>query len=163
MLFINVKSLAYNGVKKRGMTNPRKRNIIMSFCRAFKSLGTALPTLLSVVLLLGLFLTFVSKQFIASVFTGNLFRDTVIGSAIGSIAAGNPITSYIIGGELMNEGVSLYAIAAFIVTWVTVCVVQFPAEAAILGKRFAVIRNSLSFILAIFVSIATVTTLMVIQ
>jgi uncharacterized membrane protein YraQ (UPF0718 family) len=149
------------------MTNPKpnggERSIVMSFYRAFKSLGTAIPTLLGVVLLLGLFLACVSKQFIASVFTGELFHDTVIGSAIGSIAAGNPISSYIIGGELMKGGVSLFAITAFIVTWVTVSIVQFPAEAAFLGKRFAVIRNSLGFILAIFVSIATVTTLTVLQ
>jgi hypothetical protein len=81
--------------------------------------------LLGVVLLWELFQTFASKQFIASVFTGELFQDTVIGSAIGSIAAGNPITSYIIGGELMKEGVSLFAITAFIVTWVTVSIVLF--------------------------------------
>ncbi len=99
------------------MTNPKpnggERSIVMSFYRAFKSLGTALPTLLGVVLLLGLFLTLVSKQFIASVFTGELLRDTVIGSAMGSIAAGNAVNSYIIGGELMKEGVSLFAITAF--------------------------------------------------
>jgi uncharacterized membrane protein YraQ (UPF0718 family) len=152
-----------NNPKQKGISGEKPKSIVLSFYRAFKSLGTVLPTLLGVVLLLGLFLTLVSKQLIASVFTGELFRDTVIGSAIGSIAAGNPITSYIIGGELMKEGVSLFAITAFIVTWVTVSTVQFPAEAAILGKRFAVIRNSLGFILAIFVSIATVTTLMVIQ
>lgn len=58
-----------------------------------------------------------------------MFRDTIIGSAIGSIAAGNPIMSYIIGGELMKEDVSLFAITTFIVTWVTVSIVQFPAEA----------------------------------
>jgi uncharacterized membrane protein YraQ (UPF0718 family) len=150
-----------NNPKPRGAEKPK--SIFMSFYRAFKSLGTAIPTLLGVVLLLGLFLTYVSTQFIASVFTGEMFRDTVIGSAIGSIAAGNPITSYIIGGELMKEGVSLFAITAFIVTWVTVSIVQFPAEAAILGKRFAFIRNSLGFILAIIVSIATVMTLRVVQ
>jgi hypothetical protein len=53
------------------MTNPKsaggKRSIVMSFYRAFKSLGAALPTLLGVVLLLGLFLTLVSKQLIASI------------------------------------------------------------------------------------------------
>ena len=149
------------------MTNPKpnggERSIVISFYRAFRSLGTALPTLLGVVLLLGLFLTLVSKQFIASVFTGELFHDTIIGSAMGSIAAGNAVNSYIIGGELMNKGVSLFAITAFIVTWVTVAVTQFPAEVAFLGKRFAVIRNSLSFFLAILVSVATVTTLMVVQ
>jgi hypothetical protein len=89
------------------MTNPKpdggERSIILSFYHACKSLGTALPTLLGVVLLLGLFLTLVSKQFIASVFTGELLRDT----AIGSIAAGNAVNSYIIGGELMKGGVSL--------------------------------------------------------
>ena len=151
-----------NNPKPKGTGDEKPKSIVMSFYRAFKSLGSALPTLLGVVLLLGLFLTCVSTQFIASVFTGEMFRDTVIGSAIGSIAAGNPITSYIIGGELMKEGVSLFAITAFIVTWVTVSIVQFPAEAAILGKRFAVIRNSLSFFLAILVSIATVTTLILI-
>jgi len=152
-----------NNPKPKGIAAEKPKSIFMSFYRAFKSLGTAIPTLLGVVLLLGLFLTYVSTQFIASVFTGEMFRDTVIGSAIGSIAAGNPITSYIIGGELMKEGVSLFAITAFILTWVTVSIVQFPAEAAILGKRFAFIRNSLGFILAIIVSIATVTTLRVVQ
>jgi len=100
------------------MTNPKphggERSIVMSFYRAFRSLGTALPTLLGVVLLLGLFLTLVSKQFIASVFTGELFHDTIIGSTMGSIAAGNAVNSYIIGGELMNKGVSLLVITAFI-------------------------------------------------
>ncbi|NQE46394.1 hypothetical protein C5S31_10270 [ANME-1 cluster archaeon GoMg2] len=150
-----------NNPKPSGAEKPK--SIVRSFYRAFKSLGTAIPMLLGIVLLLGLFLTCVSTQFIASVFTGALFRDTVIGAAIGSIAAGNPITSYIIGGELMKEGVSLFAITAFILTWVTVSIVQFPAEAAFLGKRFAVIRNSLGFILAILVSIAAVTTLMVVK
>ena len=114
-------------------------------------------------MLLGLFKIYITPELLSSVFTGNLFRDTVLGSVIGSISAGNPITSYIIGGELLKEGVSLSAATAFIVTWVTVGLVQLPAEASILGKRFALARNILSFILAIFVSIATVTTLMIIQ
>jgi uncharacterized membrane protein YraQ (UPF0718 family) len=136
-----------------------QRTIVNSFYRAIKSFGTTLPMLLGVILLLGLFRVFVSSEMISSVFTGELLRDTVIGSLIGSISAGNSIVSYIIGGELLKEQVSLFAVAAFIVAWVTVSVVQFPAEAAIFGKRFAAARNILCFILAIVVSIATVTTL----
>ena len=139
-----------------------KKTIANSFYKAIKSFGTTLPILLGVILLLGLFSVFVSSEMISSVFTGGLLRDTVIGSLIGSISAGNPIISYIIGGELLKEQVSLFAVAAFIVAWVTVGVVQFPAEAAILGTRFATARNILCFILAIMVSIATVTTLMAI-
>ena len=85
-----------------------------------------------------------------------------MGSMIGSISTGNPITSYIIGGELLKEGVSLFAVTAFIAAWVTVGVIQLPAEAAILGKRFALTRNALSFIFAILVALATVVTLRVI-
>jgi hypothetical protein len=50
-------------------------------------------------------------------------------------------------------------VTAFIAAWVTVGVIQLPAEAAILGKRFALTRNALSFIFAIIVAIATVITL----
>ncbi|NOR54036.1 MAG: hypothetical protein GQ536_08115 [Candidatus Aminicenantes bacterium] len=119
--------------------------------------------LFGVILLLGLFRMNVSPQLISSIFKGELLRDTIIGSLIGSISAGNAITSYIIGVELLNEGISLFAVTAFIVAWVTVGVIQFPAEAAILGKRFAFARNLMSFILAILVSMIVVTTLMIVQ
>ena len=137
----------------------KKESIIASFNKALKSFGVTLPVLLGVVLLLGLFKMYVSSELISSVFTGELLRDTALGSMIGSISAGNPITSYIIGGELLKEGVSLFAVTAFIAAWVTVGVIQLPAEAAILGKRFALTRNALSFIFAIIVAIATVITL----
>jgi len=146
--------------KKPMMTN--RESIVASFYKALKSFGVALPVLLGVILLLGLFKIYISPQLISSVFTGELFRDTIIGSVIGSISAGNPITSYIIGGELLKEGVSLFAVTAFIAAWVTVGVIQLPAEASILGKRFALTRNILSFILAILVAIATVVTLRII-
>jgi uncharacterized membrane protein YraQ (UPF0718 family) len=139
-----------------------QKRIINSFHRAIKSFSTALPMLLGVILLMGLFQTFVSKKMISSVFTGEMLHDALLGTIIGSISAGNPITSYIIGGELLKNGVSLFAVTSFIVAWVTVGIVQFPAEAGILGKRFAIARNTLSFFLAIIVSMATVTTLMVV-
>jgi len=141
------------------MNNKNNKSILSAFSRALKGFRTATPVLLGVILLLGLFRTFISEQMIASVFTGNLIKDTLLGSIIGSISAGNPINSYVIGGELLKNHVSLFAVTAFIAAWVTVGIVQLPAEASILGKRFAISRNILSFILSIFVSIATVITL----
>ena len=82
--------------------------------------------------------------------------DTLIGALAGSIAGGNPVTSFIIGGELMSQGVSMLAITAFIVAWVTVGVIQLPAEALMLGKRFALLRNVISFITAVIIAILTV-------
>lgn len=130
-----------------------------SIHKAFKSFMEIIPVLIGVLLLLGLFQAFISRQLISSVFTGKYFQDTTIGSVIGSISAGNPVTSYIIGGELLKEGISLLAVTAFIVAWVTVGVIQFPVEATALGKRFALARNITSFILSILVAVATVVTL----
>ena len=136
-----------------------ERNLKKSFFKAIKSFGSTLPMLISIVLLIGIFKTFVTPEMTSTVFTGNLLSDSLLGAGIGSISAGNPITSYIIGGELINEGVSLIAVTAFMVSWVTVGFIQFPAEAKILGKKFAITRNLLSFIFSILIALATVFTL----
>jgi len=140
-----------------------QKSVVLSVRRTFRSFGSVIPMLLGIILLLGLFRTFVSKQIISSVFTGRLLPDALNGALVGSFSAGNPITSYVIGGELLKEGVSLLAVTAFIVTWVTVGIIQLQAEASFLGRRFALTRNTLSFALAILVSLATVMTLKVIQ
>ncbi len=148
---------------KRGKMKNKKENklkrLARSFYGALKSLGFALPAIVVVILLTGLFRTFISKKMIVSIFSGHGLLDTLVGSISGSISAGNPITSYIIGGELLKNSVSLFAVTSFIVAWVTVGIIQLPVESAFLGKRFAVVRNGVSFILSILVSIATVLTL----
>jgi predicted Fe-Mo cluster-binding NifX family protein len=115
-----------------------------------------MPVLVGVVLFIGLFNAFISKDFLASIFSGNMALDTLWGASFGSIFAGNPINSYVIGGELLKYSVSLFAVTAFIITWVTVGLVQLPAEIAAFGKRFAFLRNGLSFILALPIAILTV-------
>ena len=130
-----------------------------SLQKTAKALWRMLPILLGTILLVGLINALIPKSFYKTVFTGNIIIDPLIGSVIGSILAGNPIVSYILGGELLKQGISLIAVTAFIVAWVTVGVVQFPAELAILGKRFALIRNIISFPLNIIVAVITVTIL----
>lgn len=105
--------------------NDEKKDIVSALFKAFKSFGTSLPVMLGVILILELFRTFVSKQMLSAVFTGEFLRDTVIGALIGSISAGNPVNSYIIGGELVKENVSLIAITSFLVAWVTVGIIQY--------------------------------------
>ena len=115
-----------------------------------------LPILIGVVLCIGLFNAFVSEEVLASIFSGNMVLDTLWGACFGSILAGNPINSYVIGAALLNNGVSLFAVTALIITWVTVGLIQLPAEIASLGLKFALIRNVLCIILAIPVAILTV-------
>ncbi len=112
-----------------------------------------LPILSGVILLTGLATAFVSKEIISSVFTGHPAADAFFGAVAGGVFTGNPINSYIIGGELLENGVSLFAVTAFMVSWVTVGVVQLPAEMGSLGKRFALFRNGIAFMVSMLIAI----------
>ena len=105
---------------------------------------------------MGLFDSFIPKETIANLFNGIPLIDSFIGASLGSVLAGNPITSYIIGGELLNQGISLLAVTSFLVAWVTVGIIQLPAEAMLLGKKFAITRNILSFFFSIITALITV-------
>jgi uncharacterized membrane protein YraQ (UPF0718 family) len=118
-----------------------------------------LPIVIGIILCIGLFTAFISEELLSSVFSGNPTVDTLLGAGLGSVFTGNPINSYIIGGELLKHGVSLLAVTAFITAWVTVGIVQLPAEIAALGKGFALVRNAVSFVMCLVVAILTVTCL----
>lgn len=131
-------------------------DLLQAIRSAARQFASILPILIGVVLLMGLFNAFVSKEALASVFSGNAALDALWGACFGSILAGNPINGYIIGAGLQAQGVSMFAVTSLIVAWVTVGVVQIPAEAAALGTRFALVRNIVCFVSAIAVAIATV-------
>ena len=121
-----------------------------------KPLLNSMPILIGIILLISLINAFDLFDFLSQFFTNNLYLDSLVGASLGSILAGNPVTSYILGGEMLKQGISLIAITAFLVSWVTVGIIQFPAEAMLLGRKFAILRNISSFILSIVVAILTV-------
>jgi hypothetical protein len=127
-----------------------------SLKRSARQLASMLPVLLGVVLLVGLFKALVSGDVLLSVFSGEPLHDTFIGACFGSILAGNPVNSYVIGEALLRMDVGLFAVTAVIVTWVTVGLVQLPAEITALGVRFAVSRTLAAFVVSIPIALLTV-------
>lgn len=112
----------------------------------------SLPVFAGAILLVGLAHVLIPKTL---QLRGAFPVDMFLGSGFGSVLAGNPLTSYILGGAMLEEGVSLVAVTSFLVAWVTVGLVQLPAEAIMLGRRFAVWRNVLSFAFSIVVALFT--------
>ena len=133
-----------------------------SIIKSAKALWKSAPIILGTILLVSLISSIIPKSFYISVFSKNIILDSFIGSMVGSISMGTPIASYIFGGEMLKQGISLIAVTSFIVAWVTVGIIQLPAESLILGKKFAIIRNISAFILTIIVAIITVSILGVI-
>ncbi len=131
-------------------------NFIKQLKKALFGFIEIVPMVLGIIGLVGLFEEFVTKEMLASMFTSNPIKDTVIGTFSGAIAVGQPLISYIIGGELLQQGVSMYAVSSFILAWVTLGFVQLPAESEVFGLRFTIYRNILAFIFTILVSVVTV-------
>lgn len=126
-----------------------------AFRKAGKSLLTAIPMIVGILVLISLFNTFVPVSSYKILFRGTLF-DPVVGALLGSVVAGNPVTSYIISGALLKQGISLLTVTAFLTAWVTVGVIQLPAEIQFLGKKFALLRNVSAFVLSLVVAGLTV-------
>jgi len=118
-----------------------------------------LPVIAGTVLLTSLALAVVSPDQAAGYFGRSDLGNALLAAAVGSIAAGPPLASYVLGGELSAAGVGLLAVTALVVSWVTVGLVQLPAEAMFLGTRFAIVRNITSFVFALAVAWLTVRTL----
>ncbi|MCW8822308.1 MAG: permease [Sulfurovum sp.] len=126
---------------------------------AIQMLYTIAPMLLAVIGMVGLFQTFITPEMLHSLFKGSTLYDTFVGTITGGISVGQPFLSYIIGGELLEEGISLYAVTSFILSFVSLGLIQLPLEYSLFGIRFTIVRNLLSFLFAILVSWATVITL----
>jgi len=124
-----------------------------AFISTLNSFWQFLPVLLAVVMLVSLALSLIPPGFYQKVFTGNGLTDAFLGAVLGSIMAGNPATSYVIAGELQKAGIGTVAIAAFLLSWVTVGIVQLPAESLMLGKKFALARNVVSFLFSIAIAL----------
>jgi hypothetical protein len=50
----------------------------------------------------------------------------------------------------------MYAVTAFMIAWVTVGVIQMPAEITYFGIKKTLLRNSLAFVFSVLASMITV-------
>ncbi len=103
-----------------------------------------LPMFLAIIFLIGLIKSYSSSKLNYS--THNIVLDGIIYNTLGSIFAGNAINSYLIADEMLKAGLSLYAALIFVLAWVTVGLVQYPAESMILGKDIAFWRNLIAYL-----------------
>ncbi|MCD6279536.1 hypothetical protein J7J26_02080 [Candidatus Micrarchaeota archaeon] len=140
-----------------------RKRLNRAVLKSTQQITKAIPIILGIILLISLAIASIKNTDYSLLFTKNPVIDPLIGAMFGSIMAGNPVTSYIIGGELLKQGISLMAVTSFIVAWITVGTLQLPYEMMMLGKRFAIIRNIIAFVSSILVAVITVSIMVMIQ
>ncbi len=130
--------------------------------KAILNFASMMPMLLGVIGLISILQIYVTPQMLSTLFGYNIFTDITTGTFIGAISSGNPAMSYIISESLLTQGVTLYAVTAFILAWVTLGIVQLPAEASVFGVKFTVYKNLLTLISTMCIAYLTIVTLKVI-
>ncbi len=107
--------------------------------------------LISVSGMIGLVEVLLPSGFFAGAFSSfpKIAITAVGGTLLGSITAGSPILSYPIAKAMVDEGILLGIVAAFISAWSLIDPISLPTEMHYLGKKFAFWRMFMSFTIAI--------------
>ena len=148
-IFINIftmSCLIFAFIKDRAKT---KRSLIL----AVKSFFRIIPTVLIIIILIGLLLGFVPSSEISKIVGEQSGAGGVILVALfGAILHIPALISFPLAASLLKSGASIVAVAAFITTLTMIGTVTLPLEIKELGKKIALLRNGISFIIAIIIA-----------
>lgn len=121
---------------------------------ALKSFVKILPVILIIVLFIGLFQGFVPPEKISSMIgerSGIIV--VLLTSLIGAVMHIPSIVSFPLAASMLQSGAPVTTVAAFIVTLTMIGFVTLPLEIKELGKKFAIMRNGFSFIIALIIAV----------
>jgi uncharacterized membrane protein YraQ (UPF0718 family) len=123
---------------------------------ALKRLGKILPAM-AVMLVLVSFLPVQISDTILLEYLGdhNLSFSVLLASLLGSIALLPGFIAFPLCGILLEKGVSYMVLSAFTTTLMMVGVMTYPVEKAYLGHKVTILRNVLSFGIALVVALMT--------
>ncbi|MBN1861744.1 MAG: permease, partial [Candidatus Thermoplasmatota archaeon] len=145
-LIINILALA--GLLIASITNREKAK------KSLKMAGITfikmLPMVLLIIIFIGLLLGFVPPEQISR-FVGEQsgVGGVLLIGVVGALMHIPALLSFPLAASMLESGASITAVAAFITTLTMIGMITLPMEIKILGKKMALLRNGLSFAIAI--------------
>ena len=121
---------------------------------AYKSLLEMLPVVLIIIILIGLLLGFVSPETISK-FIGeqSSWGGFLLIAILGTVAHIPSLLAFPIAASLLDSGAAITSVAVFITTLTMIGIVTLPLEVQLMGRKFALLRNGISFIIAILIAL----------
>ncbi len=95
------------------------------------------------------------KMIIQYLGTNGRFSGVILASLVGSITLIPGFIAYPLCAILLKKGVTYMVLSAFTTTLMMVGIVTFPVEKAYFGTKVTIVRNGISFMIAICVAVAT--------
>ncbi len=131
-----------------------RKKAIESLKIAGKSFINILPMVLLIIIIISLLLGFIPPEQIAK-FIGEQsgIEGILFIGVVGAVTHIPALLSFPIAASLLEEGASVSAVTAFITTLTMIGIVTLPIEIKEIGGKIAILRNGLSFIIAIIIAL----------
>jgi len=114
-----------------------------------------LSDIVGILLIIGLLVTFIPFDLISEKMAGgtNQLFSAVFFAGLGSVTIIPAFVAFPLVGSFMDAGIDVMSSTAFLTTLTMVGFATLKLEVAEFGKKFAFIRNGLSFIFAIIIAL----------
>lgn len=127
---------------------------IKALFMAYKRFIFISPSFLAMLIFVSILLfIFPQEKIIMYLSYGNYTVNIILAALVGSITVMPGFVAFPLAGILKNSGISFTIIAAFTTTLMMVGTLTFPVEATYLGKKVTLIRNAISFIIALIIAL----------
>ncbi len=123
---------------------------------AFKKFVNILPAFITMLIFVSVILFLVpDKDILKYLGSNNKFIGVIIASFFGSITLMPGFIAFPLSGILLAKGVPYMVLSAFTTTLMMVGVLTYPIEKEYFGTKVTVIRNVISFFIALIVALMT--------
>jgi len=123
---------------------------------AVKQFTNILPAFLLMLILISIVLFMVPDEVITRYLgISNRYIALIVASVLGSAILMPGFIAFPLAGVLLTEGVSYMVLSGFTTTLMMVGVLTFPVEKVYLGTRVTIIRNVISFLIALVIALVT--------
>lgn len=121
---------------------------------AINSFLKILPQILLIILLIGLFMGFLTPEIIHRFLGGQSgWRGLFSAALLGTVLHIPSIIAFPLAASILEKGAAVKIIAAFLTTLTMIGMITLPLEIRELGKKFALLRNGLSFLFALLMGL----------
>ena len=105
-----------------------------------------LPLLIFAMIIAGMIQQLIPQELISRwVGAESGFRGLLIGSVLGGLMPGGPMTSLPIAAGMLRLGASIGTMVAFLTGWSLLAISRLPLEVGLMGWKFALIRLACVF------------------
>lgn len=131
-----------------------KKKTKTAIITGLKSFENIMPQFLSIIIIVGMLLSFLDAETISHLIGESSGVLGVIFSAvIGSITMMPTFVAFSLGNTLLINGAGYSQVAALVSTLAMVGIVTFPLESKYIGAKAAFLRNFIAFLFSIIVGL----------